>query len=106
MLGVSHAHAAVPLNPNLSAEDYAFATTDLGVAAIAAEQGLAAAEPLTGVTAPVLPFTPRAMPPAGPALPAATHPEPAPFPRPTSRDHLGRGGRRVHSRPNRAFDVQ
>ena len=58
LLGVSYAHAAVPLNPNLSAEDYAFAITDFDVAAVLVEQGALDRTRLDAVTAPVLSFAP------------------------------------------------
>jgi len=75
LLGVCHAHAAVPLNPNLSAQEYGFATADFGVAAVAAEQDLPAAARLHDVTAPVLSFAPWIVPPAGEEAPAAAGPE-------------------------------
>lgn len=57
LLGVSYAHAAVPLNPNLSADDYAFATADFGVAVVVAETGVLNELRLARITAPVLAFT-------------------------------------------------
>jgi acyl-CoA synthetase (AMP-forming)/AMP-acid ligase II len=79
LLGICHAHAAVPLNPNLSAEEYGFATADFGVAAVAAEQDLPAAARLHNVTAPVLSFAPWIVAPAGEEAPAAVGPEAAAF---------------------------
>ncbi|MDP1748390.1 MAG: non-ribosomal peptide synthetase [Reyranella sp.] len=58
LLGASYAHAALPLNPNLSAEDYAFAITDFDVAAVLVEQGALDRTRLDAVTAPILSFTP------------------------------------------------
>ncbi len=69
LLGVSYAHAALPLNPNLSAEDYAFAITDFGVAAVLVEQGALDMARLDAIAAPILPFTPWSIHPTGPATP-------------------------------------
>jgi acyl-CoA synthetase (AMP-forming)/AMP-acid ligase II/acyl carrier protein len=65
LLGVSHAHAAVPLNPTLSAADYAFATADFGVAVVLVEKGVLNQAHLADVTAPVLPFVPWTTHPVG-----------------------------------------
>ena len=75
LLGVCHAHAAVPLNPGLSAQEYGFATADFGVAAVAAEQDLPAAARLHDAGVPVLSFTPWTVPPADDEAPAAAGPE-------------------------------
>lgn len=77
LLGVSHAHAAVPLNPALSAADYAFATSDFGVAVVLVEEGVLDEARLGDVSVPVLSFVPWTMHPVGddtppPSLP--THP--------------------------------
>lgn len=69
LLGVSYAHAALPLNPNLSAEDYAFAITDFGVAAVLVEQGALDTARLDAITVPILSFTPWSIHPIGPATP-------------------------------------
>lgn len=58
LLGVSHAHAAVPLNPALSAADYAFAIEDFGVAVVLVEEGVLDDARLGDVSAPVLSFVP------------------------------------------------
>jgi acyl-CoA synthetase (AMP-forming)/AMP-acid ligase II len=72
LLGVSYAHAAVPLNPNLSAEDYAFITADFGVAVVVVQAGVLDEARLAGLTAPVLPFTAWSIrPSAGHDVPAA-----------------------------------
>lgn len=70
LLGVSHAHAALPLNPNLSAEDYAFAITDFGVAAVLVEQDAVDMARLDAVTVPVLSFTSWSIHPTGTDTPA------------------------------------
>jgi acyl-CoA synthetase (AMP-forming)/AMP-acid ligase II/acyl carrier protein len=75
LLGVCHAHAAVPLNPNLSAEEYAFATTDFEVAAVVAEHGVMAATRLHDVAAPVLFFSPWAIYPTGEETPTSASPD-------------------------------
>ena len=69
LLGISYAHAAVPLNPNLSAEDLAFAVRDFGAAAVLVEQGTLDAARLAAFAAPVLSFTPWSIPSAGAATP-------------------------------------
>lgn len=75
LLGVCHAHAAVPLNPNLSTQEYGFATADFGVAAVVAEQDLPAAARLHDVTGPVLSFAPWIVLPSADEAPAAAGPE-------------------------------
>jgi acyl-CoA synthetase (AMP-forming)/AMP-acid ligase II/acyl carrier protein len=76
LLGVSHAHAAVPLNPTLSAADYAFATRDFGVAVVLVEEGVLDEARLGGVSAPLLSFIPWTIHPVGvdtppPSLPTS-----------------------------------
>lgn len=76
LLGVSHAHAAVPLNPALSAADYAFATNDFGVAVVLVEEGVLDEGRLGDVSVPVLSFVPWTIHPAGgdtppPSLPTS-----------------------------------
>lgn len=70
LLGVSHAHAALPLNPNLSAEDYAFAISDFGVTAVLVEEGALDLVRLAAVTVPILSFTPWSVHPTGTDTPA------------------------------------
>jgi acyl-CoA synthetase (AMP-forming)/AMP-acid ligase II/acyl carrier protein len=78
LLGISRAHAAVPLNPNLAAEDYAFATGDFGVVAIVAEQDLPEVARLSTCTAPQLLFRPWSIPESdAPAPPPAAPDAPA-----------------------------
>lgn len=74
LLGVSHAHAAVPLNPTLSAADYAFATADFGVALVLVEEGVLDQAHLADVTAPVLPFVPWTAHPVGSDTPPPSSP--------------------------------
>jgi acyl-CoA synthetase (AMP-forming)/AMP-acid ligase II len=75
LLGVSYAHAAAPLNPNLSAEDYAFVTSDFGVAAVVAQEGVFDEARLAAFAVPVLSFLPWSIPPTGEGVPAAATPE-------------------------------
>jgi acyl-CoA synthetase (AMP-forming)/AMP-acid ligase II len=75
LLGVSYAHAAAPLNPNLSADDYGFATRDFGVAAVVAQEDMADDKRLTSIAAPVLPFTPWSVLPGGSDTPSPGSPE-------------------------------
>jgi acyl-CoA synthetase (AMP-forming)/AMP-acid ligase II len=78
LLGVSYAHAAAPLNPNLSPEDYAFTTADFGVAAVVTEEGVLDEACRAAIAVPILPFTPWRMGPADGAAPApATVADPA-----------------------------
>src|SRR4029434_4485277 len=70
LLGVCRAHAAVPLNPSLFAEDYSFAIADFGVAAVAVEQGVLEGSRLAAITTPVLSFIPWTTDPAGAEAPA------------------------------------
>ncbi len=75
LLGLSHAHATVPLNPNLTEEEYAFATTDFGVTAVVVEEGALDATRLASVTAPLLLFTPWSTHSTGDDTPAGASPE-------------------------------
>jgi acyl-CoA synthetase (AMP-forming)/AMP-acid ligase II len=78
LLGVSWAHAAAPLNPNLSAEEYAFVAADFGVAAVVVEQGVLDDAHRAAFPAPVLHFEPWAMKPVGEDAPRpATASDPA-----------------------------
>jgi acyl-CoA synthetase (AMP-forming)/AMP-acid ligase II len=79
LLGICHAHAAVPLNPNLAAEEYVFATSDFGVGAVLAERGLPAATRLHDVAAPVLFFSPWSFHPTGEETPEPAGPDAAAF---------------------------
>lgn len=80
LLGVSYAHAVLPLNPNLSAEDYAFAITDFGVAAVLVEQGALDRTRLDAVTVPILSFAPWSI------HPTSIHPTGTDTPAPASAD--------------------
>ena len=75
LLGVSYAHAAAPLNPNLSSEDYTFITSDFGVAVVVAETGAVDEARLAGIAAPVLPFTAWSFRPTAEDAPAAAKPD-------------------------------
>lgn len=69
LLGVSHAHAALPLNPNLSAEDYAFSIADFGVVAVLVEEGALDMARLASVAVPILPYAPWSIHPSVPDAP-------------------------------------
>lgn len=76
LLGISRAHAAVPLNPGLSAADYGFATDDFGVAVMLVEQGVVDEARLAEVSVPILTFVPWTIHPVGndtlaPSLPTS-----------------------------------
>lgn len=71
LLGTSFAHAVLPLNPGLSAEDYAFAIADFGVTAVLVEQSVLDTARLDAVAVPILPFAPWSTHPVGSATPVA-----------------------------------
>lgn len=75
LLGVSHAHAVLPLNASLSAEDYAFTTSDFGVVAVVAEEGVLDAARLAAFTVPVLSFRPWSVVAAGGEPPSPATPD-------------------------------
>jgi acyl-CoA synthetase (AMP-forming)/AMP-acid ligase II/acyl carrier protein len=74
LLGVAHAHAAVPLNPALSAADYAFAIEDFGVTVVLVQEGVLDEGRLGDVSAPILSFAPWTTHPVGDDTPPPSLP--------------------------------
>lgn len=79
LVGLCHAHAAVPLNPNLTTDDYAFAIADFAVSAVVIEEGVLDDNRRAAIGVRQLTFTPWSVPAGEEAAPVAAAPDAAAF---------------------------